>query len=71
MKKLKKEQMEQLRLQAIEANEKRIEHLVTFLNRLPLDNDINKTVALELASAIAFIEKDTEELSTLKIVGEQ
>jgi len=64
------EQREELYKQAIESNERRIEHLETFLNRLPLDSEVNKTIALELGSAIGFIEKDTEELRNLKGSGE-
>ncbi|WP_235851636.1 hypothetical protein [Heyndrickxia camelliae] len=56
------EEKEILRQQAIESNERRISHLETFLEGLPLDTDINKTVALELGTAIMFIEQDTEKL---------
>jgi hypothetical protein len=57
-----KEEKELLRQQAIKANELRISRLETFLDEFPLDSEINKTVALELATAIAFIEKDTDKL---------
>ena len=61
------EEKEQLRQQAIEANEKRVAHLKIFLDAFPLDTDVNKTVALELATAIAFIKKDTDKLKNLVI----
>ncbi|MED3440269.1 hypothetical protein P4393_12460 [Bacillus subtilis] len=51
-----------LRKQAIESNTQRISHIQTFLNELPLDTDVNKTVALELSTMIAFIEEDTRKL---------
>ncbi|MFC0273605.1 hypothetical protein ACFFIX_19625 [Metabacillus herbersteinensis] len=57
-----KEEKEHLRQQAIEANEQRIARLETFLEGFPLDSEVNKTVALELATAIVFIEKDTDKL---------
>lgn len=63
--KMTNEEFEQLRKQAIEADEKRTENLRVFLNNLSLDSDINKTVALEIATTIAFIEEDIERLKAL------
>lgn len=71
MKKMKKEQIEQLRLQAIAGNELRMKQIQLFLDQLELNNDVNKTVALELASAIGFIQKDTDELKALKSSGDK
>lgn len=60
-----KEELEQLRQQAIEANKTRICHLQTFLNGLDLSSDVNKCVALELGSSITFVEIDNERLENL------
>lgn len=68
---MNKEQREQLRKQAIASNILRIKHIQTFLDSLSLNNDVNKCVALELASAIGFIEKDTQELINLKNSGDE
>jgi hypothetical protein len=57
-----KDEKEQLREQAIEAEEKRIENINTFLETHPLDTDVNITVALELVTSVAFIEREIEKL---------
>lgn len=62
-----KEEMELLRQQAIEANNQRIADLETFLEGFSLDTSVNKTVALELATAISFIEQQTEEMKNIVI----
>ncbi|GIN22610.1 hypothetical protein [Siminovitchia fordii] len=64
---LTKAEKESWRQQAIEANEQRIAHLETFLEGLPLDTEVNKTVSLELTTAISFIEQDIEKLKNLVI----
>ncbi|MGD1416433.1 hypothetical protein [Bacillus stercoris] len=56
------EEKELLRQQAIESNLQRISHIQSFLEGLSLDTDVNKTVALELSTVIAFIEEDTKKL---------
>jgi hypothetical protein len=63
--KMTKEEVELLRQQAIEGNEQRIARIETFLDGFPLDSEVNKTVALELATVIAFIEQDSEKLKRL------
>lgn len=62
-----KEEKVLLRQQAIEENEQRIAHLEAFLEGFPLDTDMNKAVALELGTAIGFIEQDTEKLRKIVI----
>ncbi|WP_242290388.1 hypothetical protein [Bacillus cereus group sp. BfR-BA-01319] len=62
-----KEKKELLRQQAIESNEQRILHLETFLDGFPLDTDVNKTVALEIGTAIMFVEKELEKLRSYVI----
>jgi hypothetical protein len=57
-----KDEREQLRKQAIEAEEQRIENINTFLETHPLDTDVNITVALELVTSVAFIEREIEKL---------
>ncbi|MCY7948016.1 hypothetical protein P8891_06265 [Bacillus atrophaeus] len=51
--------------QAIESNTQRISHVQSFLNELPLNTDMDKTVALELSTIIAFIEEDTRKLKEI------
>lgn len=60
-----KEEREELRQQAIEAEKQRIERIKTFLETHPLDTDVNITVALELGTSILFIEKEIENLKNL------
>lgn len=57
-----KEEREELRLQAIEAEERRMTTIQTFLDSFPLDSDTNKTIALELATRITDIEESIKEL---------
>jgi len=59
-------EVEQLRKQAIEAEERRIEHILTFLDDLPLNTDVNKSIALELGTVVAFIRKNIKKLQNLK-----
>ena len=62
---MKKEQIEDIKWiveEAVKSNDRRIEHIQTFLDSFPLDTDVNKTVALELATMMAFIEKDSQEM---------
>ncbi|WP_240522914.1 hypothetical protein [Bacillus thuringiensis] len=59
-----KEEKELLRQQAIEENERRVSHLETFLDGFPLDTDVNKTVSLEIGTAIMFIEQEIDKLKS-------
>lgn len=62
------EEREILRNQAIEAEELRKAHIETFLDNLSLESDINKTVALELGTTIAFIDRSIEGLKNRKSI---
>ncbi|PGU15580.1 hypothetical protein [Bacillus thuringiensis] len=64
------EEKEQLRQQAIKDNELRISHLETFLDGFPLDTDVNKTVSLEIGTAIMFIEQEINKLKSYVIKEE-
>lgn len=55
---MNKTEYEKERLEAIKFNEERISRLETFLSQLPLENEINITVSLELAAVIASIKED-------------
>lgn len=57
---------EDLLAQAIQSEELRINHIREFLNDFPLDSEVNKTVALELVTSIASIEKNIEVLKRKK-----
>lgn len=59
------EERELLRQQAIEAEEQRIERILTFLETHPLDTEINKAVGLELMTSVGFIEQTIEKLKKL------
>jgi len=68
MKKLKKEQLEQLRLQALGIEERKLEHIKQFMdNHEWEDNKVNRTVLLELGGSMANIEKT---ILKLKISGD-
>jgi hypothetical protein len=62
---LETNEKEQIRIQAIEAEEQRLERIYSFLETHPLDTDVNITVALELATSIEFIKKNIEKLKDL------
>lgn len=62
------EEREILRNQAIEAEELRKAHIETFLDNLSLESDVNKTVALELVTTIAFIDRSIEGLKNRKSI---
>ncbi|PER62119.1 hypothetical protein [Bacillus cereus] len=64
------EEKEILRQQAIKDNERRISHLETFLDGLPLDTDVNKTVSLEIGTSIMFIEQEIDKLKSYVIKKE-
>lgn len=64
------EEKEILRQQAIKDNERRISHLETFLDGLPLDTDVNKTVSLEIGTSIMFIEQEINKLKSYVIKKE-
>lgn len=64
-KNLNAQEIEDLRKQAIQAETRRVEKIHSFLERLPLTNDVNKAVALELATNIAFIEQDIDRLESI------
>jgi hypothetical protein len=53
---------EELRQQAIKAEELRVDRILTFLETHPLDTEVNKAVALELMSSVSFIERTIERL---------